>query len=143
MLKSELDKHYALKNADETRQWLLDGWLEHIETGQSLDTILALKQSGFTAVSPRLQYMRKRRGSLLLGLWAEIQKQNNCSDWKASRILFSMIMNKQKIPAELLPEIVEIQLLNSRIGSFYKTASSLHTKLSSTYKQIAELLAGD
>jgi len=59
--------------SDLTQAALSEALELHIKTGESIDVLLGLKSEGFSQVSPRLSYLRQRRGALLVCLWKLLQ----------------------------------------------------------------------
>jgi len=73
-------------HTQQAKQWLALMVERHIQTGESMDSLLGLSNSGYSALQPRTQHLKERLGKLKLELYLTLQQQSMTPRQASDRI---------------------------------------------------------
>ena len=118
-------------HTQQAKQWLSMAIEQHLATGESLDTILGLSSSGFSAVQARTTHLRKIKGEQILSLYLDYQ-QGGLSPREASNAVFKIITDRTG-PVDVQPLVAAVCALDYAPKSsdyFYQNLRNIELQIS-------------
>jgi len=124
--------------SDLTQTILSDALQQHLATGTSLDEILGLRSVGYSAMSPRLSYLRQRRGALLVVCWKLLQ-EDGLNPREAANLTYDYITSRKRPPGHLESLITELIELGSMANVKLSSRVAFRAKIKAIGGQVKAL----